>query len=207
MTFTLIFIAITVLVSIAAFNNRDLINKLILYPRIMSRPAEYYRLLSSGFIHADWNHLIFNMFTLYFFGRNAEYVLGEFFPQSAGIVFCVLYLSAIVISSLPSMIKHRDNSHYAALGASGGVSAILFFTIYYFPWAGIQIYFIPIGIPAIIYGVLYSAYSFYMAKKGNDNVGHDAHLGGGIYGFIFAFLVDPTHGRMFLEQITHPVFH
>lgn len=207
MIFTIVFIAITALVSITAFNNSELLNKLILYPRIMTKPAEYYRLLTSGFIHADWNHLIFNMLTLYFFGQVAEQsVLGELWGNMGGILFAILYLTGIILSSVPSLMKHKDNSQYAALGASGGVSAVLFFVIYFFPWSKIQIFFIPIGIPAIIYGVLYTLYSYYMSKKGNDNIGHDAHLGGAVYGFVFAMIVDPTHGRMFLQQIMHPSF-
>lgn len=205
--FTLIIIVTTVLVSLAAFNDANLRSRLILYPRIMNGPSEYYRLLTSGFIHADWNHLIFNMITMFFFGRIVEEsILGDFYGRAGGLIYLILYVSGIVMSSVPSVIKHRNDSTYAALGASGGVSSILFFVIYFFPWSKISMYFIPIGIPAIIYGVLYTLYSLYMSKRGNDNIGHDAHLGGALYGFVFALIVDPTHGQMFLYQILHPVF-
>ncbi len=207
MVFTLIIIVTTVLVSLAAFNDANLRSRLILYPRIMNGPSEYYRLLTSGFIHADWNHLIFNMITMFFFGRIVEEsILGDFYGRAGGLIYLILYVSGIVMSSVPSVIKHRNDSTYAALGASGGVSSILFFVIYFFPWSKISMYFIPIGIPAIIYGVLYTLYSLYMSKRGNDNIGHDAHLGGALYGFVFALIVDPTHGQMFLYQILHPVF-
>ncbi len=206
MIITILLIAVTVLVSMAAFNDVALLHKLIMFPYGMRTPKDYYRLLTSGFIHGDWNHLIFNMFTLYFFGRNAEAVFDSISGAGGGALYIILYLTAITISSVPALIKHKNHSYYRSLGASGGVSAILFFVIYYFPWSKIQFYFIPIGIPAIFYGVAYSFYSYYMSKKGNDNIGHDAHLFGAIYGFVFAFLVDPTHGRMFLEQITHPDF-
>ncbi|PQJ12437.1 rhomboid family intramembrane serine protease [Flavipsychrobacter stenotrophus] len=207
MVFTLIIIVTTVLVSLAAFNDANLRSRLILYPRIMNGPSEYYRLLTSGFIHADWNHLIFNMITMFFFGRIVEEsILGDFYGRAGGLIYLILYMSGIVMSSVPSVIKHRNDSTYAALGASGGVSSILFFVIYFFPWSKISMYFIPIGIPAIIYGVLYTLYSLYMSKRGNDNIGHDAHLGGALYGFVFALIVDPTHGQMFLYQILHPVF-
>src|ERR1043165_1465865 len=126
MAFTYIIIAITVLISIAAFNNRDLEDKLILWPRYMDKPSESYRLLTSGFIHADWNHLLFNMFSLYFAG-----VIVESYGSTQ---FAVLYLSGIVMASLPSFLKHRNNSHFRSLGASGGVAAIMFFFIYYNPW-------------------------------------------------------------------------
>src|ERR1035437_2102232 len=159
MSFTIIIIAITVLISIAAFNNVALMNKLILWPKQMSSPEEYYRLITSGFIHNDWNHLIFNMLTLYFFGTNAEMIFGQL---SYGILFIILYLTGIIIASLPSFLKNRNNSYYRSLGASGGVSAIIFFSIYYFPWSRIYFFFIPIGIPSIIFAILYLIYSAFM---------------------------------------------
>ncbi len=198
MSITLIVIAITALVSIAAFNNTSLLNKLILYPRQMNSPEEYYRFLTSGFIHADWNHLIFNMYALYMFGSQMEDFIGSPF------LYIVLYLSAIIISSIPPFIKNRNNSYYRSLGASGGVSAIVFFSIYYFPWSRMGIIFIPIHIPSIIFAVLYLMYSYFMSKRGTDNIGHDAHISGALYGMLFALLIDPTHGQSFLFQLTHP---
>ena len=207
MSITILLIAITAIISIAAFSNNAVIQKLILYPTIMSRPAEYYRLVSSGFIHADWNHLIFNMMTLYFFGAGVESIMADRFPGAGNTSYMIFYLLAVAMSSLPAMYKHKNNPHYAALGASGGVSAVLFFVIYYAPWIGINLYFIPIGIPGIIFAVLYSVYSFYMSKRGNDNIGHDAHLGGGIFGFVVALIIDPTHGLSFIYQLMHPRFN
>lgn len=202
MSFTLVIIIATALVSFAAFNNDDLRNKLILWPRRMDNPAEYYRFITSGFIHSDMTHLFFNMFTLYFFGRNAEYwfnVIGR--PA----LYPLLYLVAIVAASIPSFLKHRNNPYYSALGASGGVSAILFCTVYIAPWTTIYVWFIPI--PAIIAGVLYLVYSAYMAKQERDNIGHDAHFWGAVFGFVFTFIFDPTHGRFFLEQLMQPQFN
>lgn len=202
MSFTLVIIIVTALVSFAAFNNDDLRNKLILWPRRMDNPAEYYRFITSGFIHSDMTHLFFNMFTLYFFGRNAEYwfnVIGR--PA----LYPLLYLVAIVAASIPSYLKHKNNPYYSALGASGGVSAILFCTVYIAPWTTIYVWFIPI--PAIIAGVLYLVYSAYMAKQERDNIGHDAHFWGAVFGFVFTFIFDPTHGRFFLEQLMQPQFN
>jgi membrane associated rhomboid family serine protease len=196
MILTVIITIITVLISMAAFNNADLVNKLILWPRYMDNPKEYYRLLTSGFIHADWNHLIFNMVSLYFIGQSAEMLLG------GGII--TLYLTGIIVSSLPSFIKNRNNSYYRSLGASGGVSSILFLVIYFFPWGKLQIIFIPIGIPCIIYGVLYLIYEAYMSKRGQGNVNHDAHFWGAIYGFLYAIVIDPSHGLSFFNQVMHP---
>jgi len=197
---TIIIIAITALISIAAFSNESLSNKLILYPRQMNSPEEYYRFLTSGFIHADWNHLIFNMYSLYLFGMIAEQLIGN------SVLFIVLYLSGIIVSSIYPFVKNRNNSYYRALGASGGVSSVIFFFIYYFPWAGMGIIFIPVHIPAILFAGLYLLYSIVMSKRGRDNVGHDAHIGGSLYGMFFAFLIDPSHGARFLDSMLHPQF-
>jgi membrane associated rhomboid family serine protease len=202
MSYTIIIIVITALISIAGFNNAKIINKLILWPKKMDNPAEYYRLLTSGFIHNDWNHLIFNMFTLYFFGSNVQMIIDQ--VHAPGAMFLLLYLSGIVIASLPTFLKNRHNSYYRSLGASGGVASILFFTIYFFPWSRINILFIPIGIPAIVFGGLYLAYEAYMAKRGAGNVNHDAHFWGSVYGLFFAFILDPSHGAILIDQITHP---
>ncbi len=202
MSYTLIIIVITALISLAAFNNDSLTQKLILWPRMMDKPEEYYRLLTSGFIHADMMHLIFNMITLYFFG---EYVEQLF--MMVGIrheMFLVLYLTAIVASSLPSYLKQKDNLYYRSLGASGGVAAVLFAFIFFAPWQTISFWFIPI--PGILAGVGYLAYSAYMVKKGGDYINHDAHFAGAIYGFLFLIAFEPNHGLTFLNQLLHPQF-
>jgi membrane associated rhomboid family serine protease len=202
MSYTILILIITVAISIAGFSNEQIINKLILWPRKMDNPAEYYRLLTSGFIHNDWSHLIFNMITFYFVAPSVEFLMAMIGKPSE--MFVLLYLSAIVISSLPSFVKNRNNSYYRSLGASGGVAAILFFTIYYSPWSKISILFIPIGIPCIIFGGLYLAYEAYMSKRGAGNVNHDAHFIGSVYGLLFALVVDPSHGMSFINAIMSP---
>ncbi len=198
MSITLIIIVITLLATVAAFNNDTLMNKLILWPRYMNTPEEYHRFLSSGFIHADWNHLIFNMYTFYFFGQYVEEaMIGN------GLRFALLYVSAIIISSIPSFLKNRNNSYYRSLGASGGVSAVVFFFIYYAPWSRLNLFFF-LSMPSIVFAVAYLVYSAVMAKQGRDNVNHDAHMWGSLYGMLFAFLLDPTHGRIFIDQLLHP---
>lgn len=199
MSITIIIIAITAIVSFAAFSNPILMNKLILYPAVMHNPEDYYRLITSGFIHADINHLLFNMFALYSFG---EAIVGIGF----GNIFLLLYLSGIVIASLPSFLKNRTNNYYRSLGASGGVSAIIFFSIYYSPWSQIGFMFIPVGIPSILFAILYLAYTVYMDKRGGGRVNHNAHLWGSLYGLFFAFCVDHTHGSYFMYTILHPSF-
>ena len=201
MNYTIILVAITALTSIAAFSNDTLYNKLILWPKAMTNPVEYYRLLTSGFIHADWNHLIFNMFTFFIFGSAIESDMG--LHQQ----FVLLYVSAIVVASIPTFLKNRHNSYYRSLGASGGVAAVVFFNIYFFPWRGMQIMFIPINIPSIVMGVLFLAYEAYMDRRGRSNINHNAHLWGSIYGLVFAFCIDNSHGADFMYQVMHPQVH
>jgi membrane associated rhomboid family serine protease len=202
MSFTLIIIVGTVLVSIAAFNNEELFNKLILWPRKMNEPTESYRLLTSGFIHADWSHLFFNMLTLYFFGYQGGFGVEAIFKGlGIGWAYALLYLSAIIVASIPSFLKNRNNNYYRSLGASGGVAAILFSSVYFDPWSKISLLFIPIGIPAILFAGLYLVYCVYMDRRGGTNINHGAHFWGSVYGFVFTLLLDPTHGQIFLQQI------
>jgi membrane associated rhomboid family serine protease len=202
MSYTIIILVVTALISIGAFNNRELYNRFILYPYIMSEPREYYRLLSCGFIHADWLHLFFNLFTLYAFG---QYVEQTFALMGRPFLYPALYLMAIVASSLPDLVKHKNHSYFRSLGASGGVAAVLFSSVYFYPWAGIRLMFIPIDIPAIVFAILYLAYCVYMSKRGTDNINHNAHFWGSVFGFVFTFLFDPSHGRIFLQQISNLV--
>jgi len=144
-------------------------------------------------------HLIFNMYSLYAFGDSVEITLGYLHINSAA--FLILYLTGIVVASLPTFIKNRNNSYYRSLGASGGVAAIIFFIIYFYPWSKIGFMFIPVGIPSIAFGVLYLIFEAYMDRRGTSNINHSAHFWGSVYGFLFALAIDPTHGRLFLEQI------
>jgi len=202
MTYTFIIVAVTVLVSLAAFNSSSLYNNLILWPKYMHKnPAEYHRFLSHGFIHADYMHLFFNMFALYIFGKEVETLFGMMGQHK---MFLVLYLAGIVVAAIPSFWKNRNNSYYRSLGASGGVAAVLFSFSYFAPWQIIRVWFIPI--PSIIASVAYLVYSAYMSKRGSDNVNHDAHFWGAVFGFVFTFIIDPSHGQIFLQMITHPQF-
>jgi membrane associated rhomboid family serine protease len=197
---TIIIIILTALVSFGAFNNRNLYNDLILYPPAINR-GQYYRFLTSGFIHADLQHLLFNMLTLYFFGRVMEDFLNM---ELGGWAFLTLYLGAIIISDIPSYLKNKNNAAYASLGASGGVAAVLFAYIILAPWTTIYVFILPV--PAIIFGVLYMGYSIYMSRKGTDNVNHDAPLWGAIFGIAFILINMPEQLSGFIEKILHPRF-
>lgn len=203
MSYTLIIVVITVLTSLAAFNNEQLYHKLILWPKKMDTPAEYYRLLTSGFIHADYMHLIFNMLALFLFGRNVE--LFYLYSGIPDWLFPVMYLVGIVTASLPSYSRHKNDTYYRSLGASGGVSAVLFAFIYFAPWETIFIWFLPV--PAIIAAVGYLVYSAYMSRQQRDNVNHDAHFWGAVFGFVFTLVFAPDHGREFLVKLMQPHFN
>ncbi len=193
-------IAFTVLISFLAFNNADTKYKLLFYPAGMNKPDEYYRFVSYGFIHADYIHLFFNMFTLYSFGRNVE---AELFNKTQYIIF---YISALAASTIFDFIKEKNNSRYAALGASGAVSAVVFATIIFSPWAKNIGLFGVIWLPNIVFAGLYIYYCIYMAKKGNDNIGHNAHLWGSLYGFAFTGIIHPDMLANFFNQLIHPSF-
>lgn len=198
---TIILIAVTVLVSWLAFERPKLLDRLILWPPAIDRKNQVERLLTHGFIHADWSHLLFNMITLYFFGR----VIERFFAQYLGpLGFLLFYLTAIVVAILPTYLRHRHDPHYRSLGASGAVSAVLFAFILLQPWTMIFVFFLPV--PAIVYGVAFVGYSFWADHKGSDNTNHNAHLSGAIYGVLFMLLMEPRVGAAFLERLLSPSF-
>lgn len=186
---TLVIVLLTALVSWRAFGDRTLHDRLILWPPAIERRKQYDRLLTHGFIHADWMHLIFNMVTLYSFGGAVEQV----FVQWIGVAgFALFYLSAIVVAILPTYLRHRHDSQYASLGASGGVSAVLFAFILFDPWSKLIIFPIPLPIPAIVFAVLYVAYSIWMDRQGTGKTNHSAHLWGAGYGIVFTALLEPS---------------
>jgi membrane associated rhomboid family serine protease len=196
---TYVLIAVTVLVSWQAFEKRRLYERLVLWPPGVERLRQYDRLLTHGFVHADWMHLLFNMITLYFFGRAVESV----FSQLVGpVVFAFFYLSAIVVAILPSYLRHRKDTGYVSLGASGAVSAVLFAFVLVSPWSWIIVFVIPV--PAVVYAIAYVGYSYWMDKRGGDNINHSAHLSGAIYGLLFMLLMEPRMGLSFLQKLASP---
>lgn len=198
---TLALIAITVLVSWQAWQRPRLLDRLMLWPPAIDRQRQYDRLVTHGFIHADWQHLLFNMITLFFFGRFAEQLVTQMIGP---VGFVLFYLSAIVIAILPSYLRHRHDARYRSLGASGAVSAVLFAFILFNPWGLIFVFFLPV--PAILYGVFYVGYSFWMDRQGTDNVNHSAHLSGAIYGVLFMLLMEPRIAGHFLSALMNPSF-
>ena len=198
---TVIIIAITCIVSILCFNGTLNGNKLIFNAYQVWHRKEWYRMLTSGMIHSGWGHLFFNMLTLFFFGRIVEqYFTAAFGGVLGAVLYVMLYVSALAISSLGDLVKYRDNWNYNALGASGAVSAVLFASILFAPKMGIYIYLIPIPVPGYIFAPLYLLYCWYMAKRNMDNIGHTAHFWGAVYGILFPIICKPDVLSFCLSQ-------
>lgn len=195
---TIILVAATVLVSWMAFNNQKLLDRLILWPPAIDRQRQYDRLLTHGFIHADFQHLLFNMITLFFFGRAVEPMFVE---RIGALGFLGFYLSAIVVAILPSYMQHMHDARYRSLGASGAVSAVMFSFILFAPWSKIYFFPFPFGIPAVLYAVFYVGYTIWMERRGGDNINHSAHLVGGAYGVAFTLVAIPESLGLFLRQL------
>lgn len=197
---TYFIIGITALISYLAFSNHELSNKLQFNAAKIIHQKEYYRLVSHAFIHANWSHLIVNMMVLYFFGRNIEAYFGYYFGSKATAYFLLLYFGGILASNGLSLIKHKNNYYYNAVGASGAVSAVLFATIFFQPWEPLYLFAI-LPIPGILFGIAYLFYSYRMDKKSTDNVAHDAHFLGAVFGFVFPILLKPDLFGQFIDNL------
>ncbi|WP_167884206.1 rhomboid family intramembrane serine protease [Leptospira idonii] len=175
------------------YKNQNLLEKLLLYPNLMFKDKSFYRVLTSGFLHADLNHLIFNMLSFYFFAIPLEGIIGS-------LAFVLFYLGTIIISSLDSAWKHKNNPLYKSLGASGGIAGVIFCYIVFNPATTILFFFV-IPIPGPIFAVAYLLYSSYASKNISDNINHDAHLWGAICGIAFAVAYDPSVITQLYERI------
>ena len=196
---TLILIAVTSAVSLVGFGNPKMIESLLLWPPAITRKGEYHRLLTYGLVHGDFQHLLFNMITLFFFGRAMEPFFGGLLGSNG---FAFFYVLGLVVSILPTYLRHRNDANYRSLGASGAVSGVLFAFILLQPWATIYVYVIPV--PAIVYAALYTAYTIYMDRRGGDNVNHSAHLWGAAYGVAFTVAVAPGVVPYFFQALLRP---
>lgn len=189
MTATIIIIAVTSIVSFMAFNNSTLLHRFIFYPPAVKR-KEYYRFFTYGLLHADLGHLFFNMFALYLFGTAIEGVLVYAFGQAQGtLLYVAMYVLGLLVSILPTYIKEKDSPAYRSLGASGAVSAVVFAYILIYPMNFMGIVFIPIFLPAFLFGIIYVVVSFYLDKNQSGNINHLAHITGGVFGVVFMFLI------------------
>ena len=204
-TFSLI--ALNVIVSLIGFSNAEFLDKTMLWPYKIKRQKQYYRFITSGFIHADFIHLLFNMFSFYFFGSAIEYYFADY-GLGGNVAYLLLYFLALVIADIPSYLKHQDDYNYRALGASGAVSAIIFACILFQPWGTILIYFIPM--PFIVFAFLYLGYCIYMSKRNLGHVNHDAHLWGSVFGLAFTIVLiaalSPQLFPAIFQELSHPHF-
>jgi len=189
---TIIIIIITALVSIAGFSNEKLMGNLIFYPPAVTNNGQWYRFFTCGLIHADWQHLIFNMISLFFFGRYVEDAFIEFFHSAGTWIYLSMYISALMISLLPTYFKHRHDEYYRSLGASGAVSAVIFAGLAIAPASDIYVYFI--RMPGFVFAPLYLIFSIVLEKKAKDNINHSAHIWGSLYGLAFIMIASYAAG-------------
>ena len=201
LSITTVLIGITAILSILGFNKPDFLNRWMFIPYLIKNRGQWDRFITSGFIHKDYVHLLFNMFTFYFFGGFVEQFLAyKFGTLIGGVIFVIFYLLGIVLSDIPTYLKNQDNSYYRALGASGGTSATVFASIIIMPLSDICLFGI-LCLPGFILGVLFLIYSYVKGKNGDDAINHDAHLYGAIFGIIFILVISPDSAATFFDQI------
>ncbi len=203
MSVTLIIIVVTVIASFYAWNNAAILSRWIFNPYTIARRNQYDRFITSGFIHNDYGHLFFNMLALYFFGNVVEYYFMAIMGPAVGAgLYVLLYLVAIIVSDIPTYLKNKNKSYYNSLGASGGVSAIVFAGIVFQPASDICLYFV-LCLPGFLLGALYLAYSIFKSRQpGSDNINHDAHLYGALFGVLFTIAIIPRSIDLFVQGLS-----
>ncbi len=198
---TTLLIGVTALSSILALNRPSLLDRWMFIPYRIKQRNQWDRFILSGFIHKDYMHLLFNMFTFYFFGGVVErFFKFQFGLELGGLIFLGFYLIAIVLADIPTFLKEQGNSYYQALGASGGTSATVFASIILMPLSDICLFGL-LCLPGFLLGGFFLIYSFVKGQQGQDNINHDAHLYGAIFGIVCILLLSPNSAAMFLEQI------
>ncbi len=199
-TITLMLILIIALMSAFAFSQKDTMAQLQFNAYQIYHRHQYYRIVTHAFVHVNWEHLIVNMIVLYSFGMAVEHYFRINFGTPGSYYFLILFFGSVIFSSLWSLIIQRDNPYYNAVGASGAVSAVLFTAIFFDPWSNIYFFGI-LPIPGIIFGGLYLYYSYYMSTKKMDNIGHDAHFLGAVFGFFFPVMLRPELFLNFIDML------
>jgi membrane associated rhomboid family serine protease len=201
-SFLIIILIGTVIVSLNAFKDANLVDRMIYSPYRCKHYGEYYRMLSHVLIHADSTHLIFNMMSLYFLGDILEKQLMFQYGSRVGeFHFIILYVVGGLFATLIPYIRNHDNPSYRSLGASGAVSAVVFAAIIWNPTMQLSIMFLPIGIPAYIFGPIYLAFEYWADRRGGTGIAHDAHIGGAIFGILYVLIINIDKGKEFLSQI------
>ncbi len=204
---TFLIIVLTSISSYQAIENPILKQKFLFRPTAIQERGEWLRFLTHGLIHADWMHLILNMYVLYIFGIKVEAEFIEIFGATEGLIlYVLLYVLGLIASSIPSYLKHQGNSTYSALGASGAVSGILFAFIFFEPWKLLYLFFF-VPLPALFLGIGYLWYSDYMAKQNRDNIGHDAHFWGGVFGFLFIVVIMLVNAPEYISEFLGKLYN
>ena len=193
MSITLFIIGINVLVFMVMYQVPRIMELGMFMPYRTIRNNTWYELITSGFLHGGLIHLLFNMIILLFFGPVIEQSIGQEH-------FVVLYVTGLLASSIPSLIKHKDNPEYTTIGASGAVESVLFAFIIIYPFESIYLLLIPIGIPAILFGFIFIGYSIWASKK-EGKINHEAHISGAVWGIIYMFTFVPNTIDHFLTMI------
>ena len=201
MTITIIIILLTVLISFLCLNRIEIFDKLKFNAYDVKHSNQWYRFFTYGFLHAGWLHLFINMLVLYSFGSIVETYLKFYFPEKYILYYLLLYIGGLILSIIPAYGKNKNDVFYNSVGASGAISAVLFSSIILYPSGKVSLFFIPIGIPSPIFGVLYLAYEYYMSKRVKDNIGHDAHFWGAVFGVVYIIAIKPQFAISFLHQI------
>jgi len=201
LSITVILIILTVISSFYGFNNLSFIERWMFIPYKIKNRKQWDRFILSGFIHKDYIHLLFNMFTFYFFGRVVEqFLMYKYGAAVGGIVFVIFYILGIIIADIPTYLKNKNNSYYRALGASGGTAATVFASIIILPLADICLFGI-LCLPGFILGAIFLIYSYTKGRQDNDGINHDAHLYGALFGIIFILIISPGSAVDFFDQI------
>jgi len=199
---TIAIILITVLISAYSFTNQDTFNKLKFNAWLIKNKNQSWRFFTYAFVHAGWFHLLINMFVLWSFGQLVEQSFILIFGLSKGLLyFILLYVGGIIFATLLDFGKQHNNPYYDAVGASGAVSSVVFSSMILAPDNTLLIFPIPFPLPAYIFGVLYLVYSAYMGKQGKDNIGHNAHFLGAVFGIFFTILIKPILFQHFISRI------
>lgn len=201
MNITYIIIGITALTSFYAFNRPDIMARYMMNPYLVRTRGQYYRFISSGFIHGNMAHLFLNLFSFYFFGGVVEQIFGALYGPSGSAYYVAFYLLSIVAADIPSYLKHMDKPHYNSLGASGGVSALIFVSIVFMPLQDICIYF-AFCLPGFILGAGYLIYSYFKGRNSDDHINHDAHLYGALFGLLYCAVMVPRSIPHFFDQVS-----
>jgi membrane associated rhomboid family serine protease len=202
---TTIIIIITALVSIGGFSNQKIIADLIFYPPAVTRHNQWYRFFTCGLIHADVGHLIFNMLSLYLFGRFVEDTFTQIFAENGKWLYLLMYVTSLFVCLLPTYFKNRNNSQYRSLGASGAVSAVVFAGLMVAPYVEVGFFIIPPIIPGFIFGPLYLLITAWLDRKGGGNINHSAHLWGALYGVLFIIVAGRMVGYDAIQAFTEGV--